>query len=212
MVKTFVAVVATLIGWTYLKVVLAEREQRREDITGPQAYADAIVVFGGKCYERGPGIEVCERLNHAAALYGKGVAPLVVLSGGMDAGVDEVEVMRDYIVTRGVPLDATSAARPGDNSRLTIGCLDPHLTYVAVSSAYHAHRIATEARRQGKRVIVDCAPDSIDLRNRRVLRVQRISEVAGCILYATPDSIAMPLRRGIGRLRHSVPGALMPGG
>jgi vancomycin permeability regulator SanA len=206
------AVASAVVGVTYIRVVLAERAQRREGIVDSLPGADAIVVFGGKCYERGPGIEVSDRLNHAAALYDRAVAPQVLLSGGVDAGVDEVEIMRRYVVKRGVPLSATGAARPGDNTRLTISCLDPGKTYVAVSSAYHAHRIASEARRQHKDVIVNCAPDSIELRNRRVLRVRRISEVAGAMMYASPPAIANPVRHAIGRLRHTVPGLLTPGG
>lgn len=210
--KWLVALCAGVMGITYIRVVRAESAQRNRSADQPTAQADAIVVFGGKCFERGPCMEVCDRLDHAADLWKRSVAPVVLLSGGIDEDADEVEIMRRYLVERGVPLSATGEARPGDNSRLTISCLQPGRSYVAVSSAYHAHRIAAEARRQGKSVAVDCAPDSIDLRNPRILRVQRISEVAGCILYATPAPIAGPVRRAVGRLRHTVPSLLRPGG
>lgn len=200
-----------IISGTYARVYVAERAQR-DDRDDRDVRADAIVVFGGRCYERGPAIEVCDRLNHAITLWDRGVAPEIALSGGIDGQVDEVEIMRQYLVKRGVPSSATVEARPGDNTRATISCLDPTRTYVAVSSAYHAHRIAAEAHRQGKQVIVDCAPDSIDLRNRRVLRVRRLSEVAGCLLYASPDALAVPARRALGRLRHDIPNLLTPGG
>lgn len=204
------AVGIAVLSVTYARVYWAERAQRKrgEDTS---VRADAIVVFGGKCYDRGPCIEVCDRLNHAIALWKRGAAPEIALSGGLDAEVDEVAIMRRYVINRGVPASATAEARPGDNTRATISGLDPSRTFVAVSSAYHAHRIATEARRQGKHVIVDCAPDSIDLRHRRVLRVRRLSEVAGCLLYATPDAIAVPTRRAVGRLRHDIPNLLTPG-
>ncbi len=164
------------------------------------------MVFGGKCYPRGPALEVCDRLNHAVRLWHQGVAPTILASGGIDETIDEVEIMAAYLRKQGVPEQAIGEARPVENSRATISALTPERTYVAVSSAYHAHRIAVEARRQGKRVLVDCAPDSIDLRNKRVLRVQRTCEVAGCLLYALPEQVAVPARTVVGRLRHDVPG------
>lgn len=208
--RVVVALGIAVLAGTYARVYLAERTQRRADHPGLPDEADAIIVFGGKCYDRGPAIEVRERLNHAIALWDQHTAPTLLVSGGLDGDVDEVEIMRRYVVRSGVPEAAVGEARPGDNTRLTITCLDPTRVYVAVSSAYHAHRISTEARRQGKRVFVNCVPDSIDLRNRRVLRVRRASEVAGCLLYATPQPIADPARRALGRLRHDIPNLLTP--
>lgn len=195
---------------TYARVRRAEQEQRHHETGIAVEHADAIVVFGGGCTSRGPTIEVRDRLNHAIGLWEAGVAPLILVSGGRDGDVDEVEVMQRYLTQHGVPGSATGQARPGDNTRLTLSCLDPSQTYVAVSSAYHAHRIAAEARRQGKRIIVDCAPDSIELRNSRVLRTRRWSEVLGCILYASPEALATPARRVLGRARHTIPDLFTP--
>lgn len=207
--RLLLALGGAVLAGTYARVVMAERAQRRDTEELPSR-ADAIVVFGGQCYERGPAIEVCDRLNHAISLWNQSVAPVVLLSGGWDGEVDEVAVMRAYAVRNGVPASATKEARPGDNTRQTIGCLEPGKTYVAVSSAYHAHRISAEARRQGKHVIVDCAPDSIEVRNHRVRRVRRISEVVGCLVYASPEPLVKPARRAVGRLRHSIPGLFTP--
>lgn len=195
---------------TYRRVRIAEAAQRRQEPGDARVQADALVVFGGQCYPRGPGLEVCDRLNHALWLWHRGVAPTILVSGGIDDTVDEVEIMAAYLRDHGVPEQAIGEARPGDNSRATISSLRPDRTYVAVSSAYHAHRIASEARRQGKHVVVDCAPDSIDLRNKRVLRVRRAAEVAGCVMYAAPERVAVPARAAVGRLRHDIPGLFTP--
>ena len=207
--RLLVVACAGVFGVTYARVILAERAQRRP-ANGPQSHADAIVVFGGKCYEERPSIEVCERMNHAIALWKESAAPRILLSGGLDGTLDEVEIMRAYAIDKGVPDRALGAARPGDNSRLTISSLRPDRTYIAVSSAYHAHRIAGEARRQRRRVIVDCAPDTIEIRNPRVRRVQRVSEVVGCLVYAAPSPLAEPARRAFGRLRHDIPSLFRP--
>lgn len=195
-----------ILAETYRRVRMAEAVQRRQEPGDRQVHGDALVVFGGKCYERGPCIEVADRLDHAVRLWRLGAAPTILVSGGIDGDLDEVEVMAEYARKQGVPDEAIGAVRPGGNSRATIGALSSDRTYIAVSSAYHAHRITAESRRQGKQVIVDCAPDSIDLRHRRVLRVRRASEVAGCLLYATPPQVAVPARRAVGRLRHDLPG------
>src|SRR5260370_21967219 len=61
--------------------------------------ADAIVVFGAAEYDGRPSPVYKARLDHAAQLYGRGLAPMVITTGG--AGADprfsEGEVGRDYL-------------------------------------------------------------------------------------------------------------------
>jgi uncharacterized SAM-binding protein YcdF (DUF218 family) len=172
--------------------------------------ADALVVFGATVRESGPSAELRARLDHAVALWRMGVAPLIVVSGGTDGDIDEVEAMAAYLVTGGVPGDAVAPARPGATTRETLGTLrrmgDRH--YVAVSSAYHALRIRAEARRQGVRVTVSAPPSTPETRDAAIYRVRFAAELIALVWYALPPAWAERVDTGPGTLRHVVPHVL----
>src|SRR5690606_40521292 len=70
--------------------------------------ADAIVVFGARVYADGrPSDALSDRVLHACDLHRRGVAPLLIMSGGPgDGAVHECEAMRYLAVAQGVPPDA----------------------------------------------------------------------------------------------------------
>src|SRR5882757_6949209 len=85
----------------------------------PSRAADAIVVFGAAEYAGRPSPVYRARLDHAAALYARRVAPVVITTGG--AGGDPVhsegEVGRDYLLEHGVPESGLIAeTQSGDTS------------------------------------------------------------------------------------------------
>src|SRR5262245_15810792 len=67
--------------------------------------AGAIVVFGAAEYDGRPSPVYRARLDHAAELYSRGLAPIVITTGGSgaDPKFSEGEVGRDYLKTLGVP-------------------------------------------------------------------------------------------------------------
>jgi uncharacterized SAM-binding protein YcdF (DUF218 family) len=67
--------------------------------------ADVIVVPGNKVELTGvPSVWLQDRLDKALDLYRQGLAPRIIVSGGLGReGFCEAEVMRDYLVARGVP-------------------------------------------------------------------------------------------------------------
>src|ERR1700727_2670839 len=67
--------------------------------------ADAIVVFGAAEYDGRPSPVYKARLDHAAQLYHRGLAPMVITTGGAggDPRFSEGEVGREYLKTLGVP-------------------------------------------------------------------------------------------------------------
>src|SRR5881392_4268186 len=77
--------------------LVATRDQART--------ADAIVVLGAAQYNGRPSPVFRARLDHAAALYQRGLAPLVLVTGGVGTGdtVSESEVGRHYLVKAGLP-------------------------------------------------------------------------------------------------------------
>lgn len=70
--------------------------------------ADIAVVPGNTVQADGtPSPRLAARLDRALALYRAGLVPLIYVSGGVGkAGWDEAEVMRGYLIDRGVPVDA----------------------------------------------------------------------------------------------------------
>jgi uncharacterized SAM-binding protein YcdF (DUF218 family) len=66
--------------------------------------SDAIAVFGAAEYDGRPSPVFRSRLDHAEALYNKGIAPLIITLGG-DGGdqFSEGAVGRDYLMGSGVP-------------------------------------------------------------------------------------------------------------
>ena len=70
--------------------------------------ADAIAVFGAAEYSGRPSPVLHARLDHAVALYERGIAPLIITLGGgadKDSGNTEGGVGRDYLLANGVPFN-----------------------------------------------------------------------------------------------------------
>src|SRR2546423_13386402 len=67
--------------------------------------ADAIVVFGAAEYSGRPSPVLRARLDHALDLFHRGVAPVVITTGGAaaDPRFSEGGVGRDYLMRHGVP-------------------------------------------------------------------------------------------------------------
>jgi uncharacterized SAM-binding protein YcdF (DUF218 family) len=172
--------------------------------------ADAIVVFGATVDADGPSAELRARLDHAVGLWHAGVAPVVMVSGGIAAGIDEVGAMETYLRDRGIPADRIRPVRPGDNTRTTLRSVAGlgDLRYVAVSSPYHAHRIGVEARRQGLCLSVSAPPSTPETRHRPSHRARLVAEVAALAFYALPPGLAAHVDTGPGTLRHRVPRVL----
>src|SRR5215467_4475739 len=82
----------------YRSVVLGAREEELRP-------ADSIVVFGAAEYDGHPSPVYKARLDHAAELFRRGLAPIVIATGGagLDPRFSEGEVGRDYLRRLGVP-------------------------------------------------------------------------------------------------------------
>lgn len=165
------------------------------------------MVFGAETLPHGPSRELRARLDHAAILWRSGVAPMVIVTGGIDGALDEVTAMSEYLASRDVT--PIVPARPGQNTRDSLAAVArlaaPPRSIVAVSTAYHAHRIETEARRHGLRAATSAPADSPELRVWRLHRVRQGTELVACLVYAMPSPVATGVRRLLGRSRHRLP-------
>jgi uncharacterized SAM-binding protein YcdF (DUF218 family) len=68
-----------------------------------QPSANAIVVLGCALHTGRPSPALTRRVACGVALFERGVAPLLVLSGGGPAGQSEAAAMREMALARGVP-------------------------------------------------------------------------------------------------------------
>jgi uncharacterized SAM-binding protein YcdF (DUF218 family) len=130
--------------------------------------ADAIVVFGAAEYDGRPSPVFRARLEHANDLFRKGLAPVVITTGGSaaDPTFSEGGVGRDYLMRRGVPESAliaeTQASDTAESAeRVAVIMRANHMrSCIAVSDAYHVFRIRKLLEHEGVQVFVAPRPDS----------------------------------------------------
>jgi uncharacterized SAM-binding protein YcdF (DUF218 family) len=111
--------------------------------------ADAIVVFGAAEYAGRPSPVLRARLDHAFDLFKRGIAPVVITTGGAasDPKFSEGGVGRDYLEHRGIPERSLIAETQGSDTaqsamRVAVIMRANGLhSCVAVSDAYHVFRI-----------------------------------------------------------------------
>jgi uncharacterized SAM-binding protein YcdF (DUF218 family) len=116
--------------------------------------AEAIVVMGAAQYDGTPSAALERRLWGAAALYGSGCAPVVVVSGGSRPGdrTTEGEAGVAWLASHGVPAEAlraeTRATTSVENLRFAME-VAPRGRWVIVTDDLHAVRSAVVAERLG---------------------------------------------------------------
>ncbi len=119
--------------------------------------ADAIVVFGAAEYSGRPSPVLRARLDHAFDLFEKGIAPVVIVTGGaaLDPSFSEGGVGSDYLKHRGIPERDLIAETQGSDTaqsavRVAVIMRANGLhSCVAVSDAYHVFRIKRLLEHEG---------------------------------------------------------------
>jgi uncharacterized SAM-binding protein YcdF (DUF218 family) len=155
-------VLAAFLGWTGVRIV---QEGSRQELHA----ADAIVVFGAAEYSGRPSPVLRARLDHAFDLFQRGLAPVVITTGGAaaDPSFSEGGVGRDYLEHRGIPERNLIAETQGNDTaqsavRVAVIMRANGLrSCVAVSDAYHVFRIRKLLEHEGVGpVYVSARPDS----------------------------------------------------
>ena len=111
--------------------------------------SDAIVVLGAAQYDGKPSPVLKARLDHAIRLYGRGIAPRLIVTGGVGVGdtVSEAQVGRRYAVQHGIPEERIliePAGRSTEESMTAVKRLmDGHSleSAVLVSDPFHMLRL-----------------------------------------------------------------------
>ncbi len=134
----------------------------------PTKKADVIVVFGAAEYSGHPSPVYRARLDHAFKLFEKGMAPVVITTGGaaLDPDFSEGGVGRSYLLRRGVPEQALIEETQGSDTAQSAARVANIMrangmhTCIAVSDAYHVFRIRALLEHEGVQVELAPRPES----------------------------------------------------
>jgi uncharacterized SAM-binding protein YcdF (DUF218 family) len=157
----FVALAAGTAGWCRWVYVQIERYAAQDQA----APADAIAVFGAAEYDGHPSPVFRARLDHADALYDRGIAPLIITLGG-DGGdqYSEGAVGRQYLMGTGVPESAiiaeTRSRSTAESARriAVIARVNGFRRLVVVSDGTHLFRIHEICAANGLNVLTSPRP------------------------------------------------------
>jgi uncharacterized SAM-binding protein YcdF (DUF218 family) len=123
--------------------------------------AQAVIVLGAAQYDGRPSAVLRARLDHAASLYHRKIAPVVVVTGGKAEGdrFTESQASANYLHTKGVPDEAILREATGRTSWQSLAASARFLIrdrgirdVVLVSDPFHAARIRGIASELGFKV------------------------------------------------------------
>ena len=148
-------------GLTGTRIVRAASE-------APSKKADVIAIFGAAEYAGRPSPVYRARLDHGYELFRKGMAPVVITTGGaaQDPDFSEGGVGRDYLLRRGVPEQALIAETQGSDTAQSAARVANIMrangmhSCIAVSDAYHVFRIRALLEHEGVQVELAPRPES----------------------------------------------------
>ena len=134
----------------------------------PNQKADVIAIFGAAEYAGRPSPVYRARLDHGYALFQKGMAPVVITTGGaaQDPDFSEGGVGRDYLLRRGIPEQALIAETQGSDTAQSAARVANIMRAngmhrcIAVSDAYHVFRIRALLEHEGVQVELAPRPES----------------------------------------------------
>ena len=157
------AVLLLGVGWAAVVVAVAVHAAR-DQATG----ADAIVVLGAAQYNGRPSPVFRARLDHAATLYQRGFAPVVLVTGdvGPRDTLNEANVGREYLVRMGLPGEAVLPLAGGHDTYTSLEQVrrwfqgKDSRRVLLVSDGFHMLRLRIIAERLGLTPYTSPAPGS----------------------------------------------------
>jgi len=130
--------------------------------------AGAIVVLGAAQYVGRPSPVLRARLDHAVALWRRGLAPIMIVTGGTGTGdtTSEAAVSQRYAVQHGVPVQAILLETEGRTTSQSMAGISALMAsqgrrdVLLVSDPFHMLRLTILARRHGLRPYASPTPTS----------------------------------------------------
>ncbi len=152
-------------AWAEWSLYSAIRRQAGNEEARP---ADAIVIFGAAEYNGVPSPVLKARLDHALELDDRGLAPVIITTGGSggDTHFTEGGVARDYLIQQGVAEDKILSETRSETTYESVEAVAQILkqrharTCIAVSDGFHLFRIKLMFRSVGITAYGSPAPDS----------------------------------------------------
>lgn len=139
------ALIVLLLGYLF---VVARQIYHQSNVDEARA-ADVILIMGAAEYRGRPSPVLRARLEHALALYRRGLAPRIITTGG--AGGDPVftegEVARAFLVRSGVPSEAILLEAEGESTMYSTAAAAEIMrrmnlrSCIVVSDGYHIFRV-----------------------------------------------------------------------
>jgi uncharacterized SAM-binding protein YcdF (DUF218 family) len=170
--RLIAAAVALVVAAWVFSVAAVVHAARRDDA----APADAIVVLGAAQYNGRPSPVFRARLDHAAALFRRGLAPHILVTGGVGVGdtVSEAVVGRRYLIAGGADSAAILAIATGRSTEPSLQAAAAWIRAhggrrtILVSDDFHMLRLSITARRLGLTPLGSPARHSPIAANRRL--------------------------------------------
>ncbi len=158
-----------LVGAVCVYLIAIALRVQRTALVDEARPAGAIIVFGAAEYAGRPSPVFRARLDHGYALFQRGLAPLVITTGGAakDPVYSEGQVGRDYLITRGIPdlhlIAETQSSDTAESAERTARILRANGIHdcLAVSDAYHLYRVRDMMAGQGITTYISPRPSSI---------------------------------------------------
>lgn len=129
---------------------------------------DAIVVMGAAQYNGEPSPQLAARLDHVVELWGDGLAPTVVVTGGKQPGdqYTEADASAQYLIEHGIPAAAVIKENEGSTTYESMDAVfdlvGPSVRSVLiVTDPYHALRSRLIAEEVGFVAYVSPADESV---------------------------------------------------
>lgn len=129
----------------------------RESSRDEARRADVIIVLGAAEYNGRPSPVLRARLDHAASLYAKGLAPMLMTTGGAggDPQYTEGTVGRAYLIDRGIPAERILVESQGSTTVYSLAAAAEIMrtkglhSCILVSDGYHIFRAKKLMQAQG---------------------------------------------------------------
>lgn len=143
--STFGVLSMLLLGYLFYVAKQIERQSTMDQARA----ADVILVLGAAEYRGKPSPVLRARLDHALALYTRGLAPYILTTGGAGGDPDytEGEVGRAYLSEHGVPSESILVEPEGATTAQSVDAaveimrrMNLH-SCIVVSDGYHIYRV-----------------------------------------------------------------------
>ncbi len=166
--RPWLLLLLAVVGALFLFLSVTGSRIVRAAAESPAKKADVIAIFGAAEYAGHPSPVYRARLDHGYELFHKGMAPVVITTGGsgQDPDFSEGGVGREYLLRRGVPEQALIAETQGSDTAQSAARVANIMrangmrSCIAVSDAYHVFRIRALLEHEGVQVELAPRPES----------------------------------------------------